>query len=167
MKNTRTSYAATINTLSHIDGVRIGRIVEISRSGQILVDFPANKLGPIAARLTSTVIVKLHRTKSAGKEVLIAFENNDPELPVIVDTLYSLLDDVAEQTGIAFEIEKPDDVLVDVRKITFNAKEEIVLKCGKASITLTRAGKVIIRGDDLLSRSSGLNCIKGGSVQVN
>ena len=47
------------------------------------------------------------------------------------------------------------------------AEREIVLKCGKASITLTRAGKVIIRGAYVLSRSSGVNRIVGGSVQIN
>ena len=47
------------------------------------------------------------------------------------------------------------------------AEHEIVLRCGKASLTLTRAGKVLIRGTYLLSRSSGVNRIKGGSVQIN
>jgi hypothetical protein len=45
--------------------------------------------------------------------------------------------------------------------------KEIVLRCGKASITLTRAGKIIIRGAYLLNRSSGVNKIKGASVQIN
>ena len=35
------------------------------------------------------------------------------------------------------------------------------------NIMLTRAGKVLIRGAYLLSRSSGANRIKGGSVQIN
>ena len=48
-----------------------------------------------------------------------------------------------------------------------SADKEIVLKCGKASITLTRAGKILIRGAYLLSRSSGPNRIKGGSIQLN
>jgi hypothetical protein len=48
-----------------------------------------------------------------------------------------------------------------------SAKEELVLRCGKASITLTKAGKVMIKGSYLLSRSSGVNRIKGGSVQLN
>ena len=42
-----------------------------------------------------------------------------------------------------------------------------VLVRGKASITLTREGKVLIRGTYLSSRSSGVNRIKGGSVQIN
>ena len=42
-----------------------------------------------------------------------------------------------------------------------------MLRCGKASITLTREGKVLIKGAYLSSRSSGVNRIKGGSVQIN
>ena len=47
------------------------------------------------------------------------------------------------------------------------AEREIELRCGKSSLVLTRAGKVLIRGAYLLSRSSGVNRIKGGSVQIN
>ena len=65
---------------------------------------------------------------------------------------------------ICLDREKPEEEVVDGRKIAFIAKEEIVLRCGKSSITLTKAGKVIIRGAYLLNRSSGVNRIKGGSV---
>jgi hypothetical protein len=167
MKNTKPANVVTINTLFDIDGVRIGRIAEIYNNGQVLVDFPGNVQGPIEARLTSSAIDKLRLTKPLGKAVLLAFENSDPTLPIIVDTLYSLLDDVTEETGAAIEVEKTDEVAVDGKRITFDAKEEIVLKCGKASITLTKAGKVIIKGTYLLSRSLGLNRITGGSVKVN
>ena len=40
-------------------------------------------------------------------------------------------------------------------------------RCGDASITLTRAGKVIIKGNYILSRSSGYNKIKGAAVDIN
>ena len=46
-------------------------------------------------------------------------------------------------------------------------REEVVIKCGEASITLTKAGKILIRGNYLLNRASGVNRIQGGSVQVN
>ena len=51
--------------------------------------------------------------------------------------------------------------------LQLTAEREIVLRCGKASITLTRAGKVLIRGEYIFSRSTGVNKIKGGSVQLN
>ena len=53
------------------------------------------------------------------------------------------------------------------RRLTLAAEKEIVLTCGKSSITLTRAGKVLIRGAYISSRSSGAHRIKGGSVQIN
>jgi hypothetical protein len=56
---------------------------------------------------------------------------------------------------------------VDGERLEFTASREMVFRCGEASITLTRAGKVLIQGCYLLSRSSGVNRIKGGSVQIN
>jgi hypothetical protein len=47
------------------------------------------------------------------------------------------------------------------------APEQLVLRCGKASITLTKAGKVLIEGSYVSSKSTGVNRIKGGSVQLN
>jgi len=58
-------------------------------------------------------------------------------------------------------------VEADGRKISIDAAQQLVLRSGKASITLTAAGKVIIRGDYVLTRSTGVNQIKGASVQIN
>lgn len=64
---------------------------------------------------------------------------------------------------------QPNQVEVDAdgERMIVSAKEQLVLRCGKASITLTKAGKVLIKGSYVLSRSSGVNRIKGGSVQLN
>jgi hypothetical protein len=59
------------------------------------------------------------------------------------------------------------EVDADGERMIVAAREQLVLRCGKASITLTKAGKVLIQGDYVLSRSSGVNRIKGGSVQLN
>ncbi len=155
-------------TLERIEGVRVGKIITIDESGQAFVDFPGNTQGPISARFTNSIKPgMLQKTFSADRDVLLVFENNDPELPIIIDTLYSLVDEITESSTIALETERPKDVLIDGKQVTFDASEEIVLRCGKASITLTKAGKVLIRGAYLLNRSSGVNRIKGGSVQIN
>ncbi|MDX2505188.1 MAG: DUF6484 domain-containing protein [Gammaproteobacteria bacterium] len=65
------------------------------------------------------------------------------------------------------ESSQVDDVYLDGQRIVLEGKEEIVFKCGDASITLTKAGKILIRGKYLLNRSTGVNRIMGGSVQVN
>ncbi len=155
-------------TLEHIEGVRVGKIITVDESGQAFVDFPGNTQGPVSARFTNSIKPgMLQKTVSADRDVLLVFENNDPGLPIIIDTLYSLVDEITESSTIALETEKPKDVLIDGKRVIFDAREEIVLRCGKASITLTKAGKILIRGAYLLNRSSGVNRIKGGSVQIN
>jgi hypothetical protein len=62
--------------------------------------------------------------------------------------------------------EQPSAVEPDER-LTLTATREIVLQCGRASITLTRAGKVLVRGAYLSLRSSGVHRITGASVQIN
>ena len=150
-----------------IDGIRIGKVAGTDASGQVLIDYPGNVQGHLPARLTSSAKEKLRQGSPVGRDVLLAFENNDPGCPVIIDTLYSLLDEITEQSGNLLEVQKPEEVTVDRKRLVFDAEEEIVLRCGEASITLTSAGKVLIKGSYLISRSSGANRIKGGSVQIN
>ncbi len=59
------------------------------------------------------------------------------------------------------------EVDADGERLIVTAKEQLVLRCGNASITLTKAGKVIIQGTYVSNRSSGVMRIKGGSVQIN
>ena len=153
---------------NHIEGVRVARIVSIDDVGQVFIDFPDNTNGVVRARFTSSLELKeIRKAASEGREVLVVFENSDPQLPIIIDTIHSVIDEISEPSGSVLEGDRPEDVIIDGKKVIFDAMEEIVLRCGKASITLTRAGKILIRGAYLLSRSSGVNRIKGGSVQIN
>ena len=44
---------------------------------------------------------------------------------------------------------------------------KIVLRCGKASITLRSDGSISIRGGQIVSRADGANRVQGASVQLN
>jgi hypothetical protein len=94
-----------------------------------------------------------------GRQLVLNFENGDPNKPIILGLLQS--------PAPPAPVEPPVSITLDGEQLALTAKNEIVLRCGKASITLTRAGKVLIRGAYLLTRSSGVNRIKGGSVQIN
>lgn len=136
-----------------LPSVVVGRIAAMDESGQLLVDFPGNASGNL---VSARSLVPL-QTADIGREVALNFENADQTLPVIMG--------VFQQRG---PVSAPAvDVRIDNESLMLSAKREIVLQCGKASITLTSAGKVLIRGAYLLSRSSGVNRIKGGSVQIN
>ena len=168
MKTSLVQKVRTLEVSRQIEGIRIGTIVNIDEKGQVFIDYADNQQGPIAARFTRSVdIESLCYAEKNHVKILLAFENNDPKLPIIVDMISTLIDNIADFDNAPIEIEKPDNIFIDGKRVIFDAKEEIVLRCGKASITLTKAGKVIIRGAYLLNRSSGVNKIKGGSVQIN
>lgn len=157
-----------------IEGVRVGQIVRIDRDGRILVDYPQNSMGAIPARFTRAMdIESLVSAKDEGLQVLLVFEDNRPDRPIIIDVLSSLMDGISgsgiksEQEDLVLDMDETQDISLNGKKIIFSGQEEIVLKCGKASITMTKAGKIIIRGAYLLNRSSGVNKIKGGSVHIN
>jgi hypothetical protein len=99
------------------------------------------------------------------------FEAGDPLKPVILGALQPKPANApiasdnqgshSQPTDNAFEVKTEGD------RILLSAKSEIVFNCGKASIVLTKAGKILLRGAYLLARSSGVNRIKGASVQIN
>jgi hypothetical protein len=73
-------------------------------------------------------------------------------------------------SGEEVEIKLPgklQNVRVNGKKIYIEADDEIHLKCGKSSIFLNRQGKIVVRGANLISRSSGMNKIKGAAVNIN
>jgi hypothetical protein len=168
MKKLQSTNVLKLDMRRQIEGMRVGKIVAVNKAGEVFVDFPGSTNNAVKARFTGSLnLNKLRAAASGRRDILIVFENSDPDLPIIIDTMHSMLDEVTETTAVVLEGEKPEDIMVDGRRITFDAQDEIVLRCGKSSITLTKAGKVLIRGAYLLSHSSGLNRIKGGSVQIN
>ncbi len=89
------------------------------------------------------------------------FDGRDATKPIVMGVL-------REGEGWTLE-NRPGQVEVDAdgERLMISAKEQLVLRCGKASIMLTKAGKVLIDGTYLLSRSSGVNRMKGGSIHLN
>nr|WP_319490548.1 DUF6484 domain-containing protein [uncultured Desulfobacter sp.] len=157
-----------------LEGVRVGKIVRIDGNGRILVDYPQNRMGAMPARFTRAMdIESLVSAQNEGLKVLLVFEDNRPDRPIIIDILSSLMDGIygsetrSEREDLVLNMDETQDMTLNGKRIIFTGQEEIVLKCGKASITMTKAGKILIRGAYLLNRSSGVNKIKGGSVQIN
>jgi hypothetical protein len=139
-----------------VHGVQVAVLVGIVIEKNIpLVIFPG-QIGSAAVKARSTIHVD---ERHIGKEVVLLFENGDPWRPLIVGMLQ-------------YQVNLPDamaplEVTADGERVLVAAKEQLVLRCGKASITLTKTGKVLIKGCYISSRSSGVNRITGGSVQLN
>ena len=151
-----------------ITGVRVGWIAGFDAQRGVLVDFPGGGV-PVPAR--SVVPLDREGAERAAAErqgAVLQFENGDPRLPVLMGLIQP-----AVQTPLldALLAEPPQgakrEAKVDGQRVTIEGKDEIVLKCGQASITLRRNGKVVVRGTYLETRATGTNRIKGGSVQIN
>ncbi|GAB6097438.1 hypothetical protein JCM14469_36920 [Desulfatiferula olefinivorans] len=147
---------------------KVGQICPTANPATIMVQCEGQS--PVPARLIASVDRSLLAGKeSIGRSVLLVFENGDPALPIIVGVLENLIDDMVALAIESSEAGPQDnpEVLVDGEKITFQAKEELVLRCGTGSITLTHKGKIIIKGTDIVSRAANTNKIKGSSVELN
>ncbi|XXX32465.1 DUF6484 domain-containing protein [Sorangium sp. So ce117] len=142
-----------------IEGVVVGRIVGFGQNGDPLVEAAVlgeGARGGIPARAMTAL-----GPEDEGREVALLFEGGRRDRPVVMGRMH-----VAGESASA-AVRDGATATSDGERLVFTAEKEIVLQCGKASITLTRAGKILIRGAYLLTRSSGVNRIQGGSVQIN
>jgi hypothetical protein len=130
--------------------------------GEGLVDFPGNRQGNAVNARTATLL----GPEDLGKEVVLLFDDGDVDQPIIMGVIRPSVEGGQPSAGPQPPLEGVR-VEVDGKTLTFSAASQVVLRCGAASITLTEAGKVIIDGAYVLSRSSGVNKIKGGSIQLN
>jgi hypothetical protein len=140
-------------------GVVVGTLLALTDQGHTaLVAFPGQP-GHEAQRARTTV--DLHGAH-IGAEVTLMFERGDVHCPIVMGVL-------RQPRTVWPQAEQPATVEVDAdgQRMVVTAQSQLVLRCGEASITLTQSGKVLIDGTYVLSRSRGVNRIKGGSVQLN
>ena len=101
--------------------------------------------------------------ETIGADVVVLCEQGDPRRPIIIGVI-SPRSLPSVSSAIPRELMS---VEADEDRYVISAKREIVLRCGDSSITLTCTGKVIIKGNYILSRSTGYNKIKGAAVDIN
>lgn len=152
---------------------RPGWIVGTGPEGRLLVDFEQNPAGPREARNTVALSPEeLNAAISTRRPVELRFENGDPGAPVLVRiapaiALEEWLQDFMPDPDSGPAEDAAEAQARETGTRVIQGQDELVLQCGKASITLRRNGKVIIKGTYVETRSEGVNRIKGGSVQIN
>jgi hypothetical protein len=134
--------------------VVIGRVVGTAKNGAPLVDYPGN----LASSPVRAVATARYDVLAVNAQVALMFVGGDRARPLAIGLIVSPAEEPADEGPVAAPIEEV---------VTLTASREIVLQCGRASIVLTRAGKVLVRGAHVSSRSSGMQRITGASVQIN
>ena len=156
-----------VGSVTTVRGHRVGRVVAMNDACW-LIDYPDNPHPPLIARTTLRLDQGVaERIAVEQAEVLIVFEEERSDRPVVI----GLVSDTPVRASQADEDERVAtrnlEATVDGQRVVVTAEEEIVLRCGEASVTLRRNGRVVVRGTYIETRSKGVNRIKGGSVQIN
>ena len=113
------------------------------------------------ARVASPGIEPLVNPRRSGKaehapierEVVLLVDPQQRQPPVLLGYLTPVVPGRHDESDIVAR--------VDGRRIELDGRDEIVLRCGEASITLRRNGRIAIRGIDIETRAAGSNRIRG------
>lgn len=139
-------------------GLTIGRLLALADEGRVpLVWYPGQ---PTDAGMRARSAVDLHGAH-IGQDVVLGFEHQDPTLPIVLGLLQG-------QAGWPLPT-MPRQVTVeaDGQRMLVTAQQELVLRCGKSSISLRADGRVEIRGVTVSTEATAANHIRGGSVELN
>jgi len=145
---------------------RVGWIAGFDTQRGLLVDFEGNVAGALSARSVVPFDGATGREAAAARrQVLLVFEGGDPNLPIVVGFLQP--SPGAQLLAAVLEAPGSRDARVDGKRVILEGADEVVLRCGDASITLQKDGAVVVRGRRISSTARGTHRIRGGSVQIN
>jgi hypothetical protein len=130
-------------TFLGLSGVHRAEVTGIGPDGRALVLIPAIGTAPVTAQ--SLVPVP---AEAVGRLAAVTMMDDQPLILGLIQP-------------------PVPEVEADGEKLVLEARREVTLRCGKASIHLTADGRVTIRGTQVLSRSDGPNRVQGASVQLN
>ena len=150
---------------------KLGTLLPSSVPGALVVDCEGS--GPLPARSTISFDEQtIVRAAATHQPVLLLFENGDARLPIIVGLIQpepgaALFQSLLAPAAPTPSQRPPAEARLDGKSVVLEGTDEVTLKCGAASITLRRDGKVILRGAYVETTAKGVNRIRGGSVKIN
>lgn len=133
----------------------LARLVALGPDGEPWISRGGEGVEPRRAR--TTVVLG---PATIGRDVLVCYADED-RVPVVIGVLLAPGDRLGEAMAPSV------DLLIDRQRIVLSAQQEVVLQCGKASVTLTTDGKIMVKGVDVVSTAGRVNRIRGGAVKIN
>lgn len=133
----------------------IGVVSAIEASGELFVDLPSHG-GPVRAFVLHGALAAA--SEAIGRRVLVF------DVGGAIRVVLGLIDEVVEKQPVVGARPEGQAIRDDV---VVEAAKSITLSCGNASIAALRSGKIVIRGTEITTCSSGTNKIKGATVKIN
>ena len=147
----------------------IGKVLGFNERGNPLVAYDeTTRKTPIEALTTISL-----NHDVIGKDVAISFARNNGVVAIVMGVIKRALDDVLDVDRMGKRDESNSNeanekaAIVDGKKLELSATDEVTIRCGKASISLNKNGKILIKGEHMLNRTAGSYKIKSGSIQLN
>jgi hypothetical protein len=164
----------TVELVERAGGALVeGIVCSREGGGAVLVRFEGDGGAPVQARVLDAAAAGLAAGVALPAPALLLVPGAGAASPVVIGLIRERLDAGTDRTrGAAPPDAAPSavadrELVINGRRLVLDARDEIVLRCGRSTIELRVDGKIIIRGTHLLSRSSGINRIKGGAVSIN
>ncbi|QDQ27517.1 hypothetical protein FNU76_14770 [Chitinimonas arctica] len=134
----------------------LGEIVSLNAAGLPRLHVDGVGLVDMAASLVPITVADV------GKTVAFSMPVGPASPGVVLGLVWQ--PQVAAMEAVA---PQPLEASVDGNMVHIEARQSIKLSCGRASITLTADGQILLRGDYISNHSTGTQRIKGAAVQIN
>lgn len=159
----RTKTKRDDDAVAEVQGqARVGQLVAVDERGFAWVNF-GDGGSPVAAAVAFTATRdQLEHVMSVKAPVVVYGDADGLQVVAVVGVALS-----APTSPPAATQSPAIEADVDGQRVCLSGEKEVVIACGKSSITLRANGRVIIKGVQIESYSEGTNRIKGGQVRIN
>lgn len=143
--------------------------------GHPQVNWPGRTASSTTQATLATSLVAL-APEHLGKTIALSFPSGSVQ-PLILGVVWQpSVPEVTKYQSIQAELDGEIVSLQDhdqhvhknnLHHLELEGQESVTLRCGKASITLTADGQILLRAAYISSHSSGTQRIKGAAVRIN
>jgi hypothetical protein len=145
---------------------RVGWIAGVE-GGAPLVDYPGNPGVPVRARSAVKLAPEaLLAAAASGQGAVLLFEEGDPGRPLLMGVLEPESETPFLDEILAAPAREAKVVEVDGDRVLLDAKREVVIRCGRSSIRMSRNG-IVLSGVRIETRAAGLHRVKSGKTEIN
>lgn len=151
--------AAPLSPRRAVGDVVLAVVNAINGHGEALVDLA---LDGVTTAVWASVAGHIDES-GIGRTAVVMFIAGEWERPLVVGLVRAA--DAAPVPAPAETV--PDAPARAEKHVVVEAGEALTLKCGKASLTMQKNGRLVLRGTDIASYASGTQRINGAIVEVN